>query len=139
IFQHVSPDNMPTLVVGRDFLKQHHAIIDIHNKQLFLGNKKLSQLEWNKIQKILLHKQLLAIPLMSLASGGMVIPLQINHAQPVNFLFDTGTGITLISKEYAKKLNLKQRNKTKEIIIEKLVMNPLNQSFQPKITLNDIF
>ena len=138
ILQQVSTSNTPTLVIGRDFLKCHHAIIDIYHNKLYLGHKKLSQLEINKIQKALLNKRLLAIPLMSLGSGDMVIPLQINRAQPVNFLFDTGTGITLVSKKYAKTLNLKLHNKTNEVTIKKLVLNPLNINYQPKITLNNI-
>ena len=138
IFQHVSPSSIPTLVVGRNFLQRHHAVIDVYNKKLYLGNKELSQHEMNKIQRILLNQHLLAVPLMFLGSGSIVMSLQINHSQPVNFLFDTGTGITLLSEEYAKTLNLKKSNKEKEITIEKLVMNPLNLSFQPIISLNSI-
>ncbi len=139
IFQHVLPSSTPVLVVGRDFLRQHHAIIDLYNKKLYLGRKKLSQHELSAIKKALLNKEFLAVPLMSLGSGSVVIPLQINHSQPVNFLFDTGTGITLLSQEYAKMLHLKQRNKEKQITIKKLVMNPLNLSFQPKVSLDSLF
>ncbi len=138
IFQHVLPGSMPTLVVGRDFLQEYYAIIDLYNKRLYLGHKKLSQHEMNNIQSVLLSKQLISVPLMSLASGSMVIPLQINHSQPVNFLFDTGTGITLISRKYATLLNLKHGKHTKDITLETLVMNPLNMSFQSKIALRGI-
>jgi len=136
IFQNVSSGGIPTLVVGRDFLKRHYAVIDVYNKKLYLSNRKLTQDEMSKIQKMLMNQHLYAIPLLSLNSGDMVISLQINHSQPANFLFDTGTGITLLSQEYAKKLDLKQSNDAKNLIIEKLTMNPLNLSFQPEITID---
>src|SRR3990167_7729010 len=43
IFQHVSPSNMPTLVVGRDFLKQHHAIVEILSPKI---NVKIITRNW---------------------------------------------------------------------------------------------
>lgn len=138
VFQHVAPCNVPTLVLGRVFLKRYHAIVDLSQKKLYLDYKKLSQLAMNKIQNTLLRQQSRAVPLLSLGSGSMVIPVQINHLTPVLFLFDTGTGITLLSQAYAKIQHLKQAQNTKEILITKLTMNPLNLSFQPKVSLSKI-
>ena len=138
VFQHVAPCNVPTLVLGRVFLKRYHAIIDLSQKKLYLDYKKLSQFAMNKIQNTLLRQQSRAVPLLSLGSGSMVIPVQINHFTPVLFLFDTGTGVTLLSQAYAKIQHLKQAHNTKEILITKLIMNPLNLSFQPKVSLSKI-
>lgn len=100
IFQHVISGDTPTLVIGSNFLKQHHAIIDIYHKKIYLGQKKFSPAEMDEIQSVLSHQQFQAVPLLFVSSGNAVIPLQINQSLPVNFLFDTGTSITLLSQDY---------------------------------------
>ncbi|WP_423062619.1 aspartyl protease family protein [Candidiatus Paracoxiella cheracis] len=52
VLQHVSSGSVMTIAVGRNFLKQHHAIIDVYNKNLYLSNKKLSRLTMNKIPSV---------------------------------------------------------------------------------------
>jgi predicted aspartyl protease len=137
IFQHVAESgNIPTLVIGRDFLKRYHAVIDIYHRKLYLSERKLSAQTQARLEELLSEQKFQAIPLMTMASGDMVIPLQINEAKPANFLFDTGTGVTLLSQEYAKALNLKQINKT-QVSVNHMLMNPLNVSFQPEIVLNN--
>ncbi|WP_423062621.1 aspartyl protease family protein [Candidiatus Paracoxiella cheracis] len=68
----------------------------------------------------------------------MVIPLQINDSQPVSLLFDTGTGITLLSQDYVKTLHLQQDEKTRMATIEKMLLNPLNTGFQSNVKLNNV-
>ena len=141
VFQHVQLDKgkrRPALVIGYEFLKRHHAIIDVYNKALYLNDRKLHRAEMNKIKRLLRVQKLLAVPLMYMSTGSVTIPLQINNAEPVSFLFDTGTGVTLISQKYVNINNLKQDNKTGQIKIKSLTLNPLNLSFQPKVSLHNV-
>jgi predicted aspartyl protease len=136
IYQQVNI-NPPALVVGRHFLQQHHAIIDTYHHVLYLADKRLSLMALNTIKASLAAKGLLPVPLLSTATGEWVLPLQIDNAMASGFLFDTGTGVTLLSQHYAKNLKLSSKTQ-KAIVLKRVVLNPLNSSFQHEIVIKSV-
>lgn len=133
-------NKLPTLVIGIHFLRKYHAIIDTYNNKMYLSFKGLSKENKFEFQNILQSDKFHKISLMAIKSGQMLIPISINNKRSVSFLFDTGTGITLISRDYAKSLKEVKKNKgeVKTISINSITMNPLNTYFQDKVVIEDV-
>ncbi|ACI23205.1 hypothetical protein CBUD_1803a [Coxiella burnetii Dugway 5J108-111] len=89
------------------------------------------------------------IPLTRLSSGHFILPVQINQAAPVYFLFDTGTGETTLSDHYVNYLHIHPNThyqtqaasqgtiKVADITLKTITFNPLQTFFLKPIMLHD--
>lgn len=135
----------PTIVVGNDFLNRHHVIVDLQNRLLYLHSPEIETKTQKAIMQHFLKQHYQLIPLTKLASNHYLLPIQLNQASPVYFLFDTGTGNTTISDAYRQFLKLQPTQKsavteatdgtieTTPIQINQITYNPLQLSWQSPI------
>lgn len=149
IIQEPFSNSVPTVVVGCDFLKKYHAIIDLNHDQLFLTKTALSRKQQFGITEYL-NKTYQAVPLTSIL-GEFILPVSINKKPPVNVLFDTGTSDMTLSFAYAKAINIKNKTAVQQkkatngnisiadIELRTIAFNPLQAFFQSPITLKEIY
>ncbi len=142
-------NKLPTVVVGNDFFKKYHAIIDTNERLLFLNSNEISRKSQHDLQQLLEKQDYQKIPLTQLNSGHYILPVQINGAVPVYMLFDTGTGGTILSIPYMNFLkinpntlfqNQKATNgtiKVSEITVSTMTLNPLQSFFEKPVVLNN--
>lgn len=129
---------LPNIVVGRNFMNKNHFIIDLKNFKLFLYPSKLSYDLKRKTIQFLMRNNYYSIPLIKNSTDELLIPVQIDNHVPAKFLFDTGTGITLLNKDYAKIVGIIRPNYNKKsVTIAKLIVNPLDTSFKSPILITN--
>ncbi len=94
-------------LIGMDFLRRYHAIMDVSAQRLYFlaKDKNLTQRN-NDYQHRLSAAGYQKISLESAPSGHVTIIGKVNN-QPIRFLLDTGVPKTILSADYAKKLGLK--------------------------------
>lgn len=140
---------LPTIILGTEFLALYHAIIDIGQSVMYLCTKRLQRKDQHGFEQALSAVGFQRVPLTGLISGHYLIPVQVDELQPTYFLCDTGTSETTIAYTYAQKHklvtcdNLKTEAATDgtfthaPLMVKKLLFNPLQLFFQKPIMLYD--
>ena len=148
IVQEPFSNSVPTVVVGCDFLKKHHAIIDLNHQQLFLSERALSRQQQFGVTEYL-KKNHQEVPLTSVL-GEFVLPISVDGKMPVNVLFDTGTSDLTLSFGYVKAMHIKNKTAVKkqkasngsislaDIELKTVTTNPLQISFQSPVVLKQV-
>lgn len=95
-------------MIGLDFLRKYHAILDIKNHRLFLQVDSQKAAETHKlIQDILIKNKYECIQLNRSSLGYQTLPVKVNNAAPVQFMLDSGVDpAVMIDYQYAKKISL---------------------------------
>lgn len=84
-----------------------------------------------------MHKEGFEKVAISVSDRGVVtLPVQIDSLPPADYLFDTGTGVTLLSKKNLSDWHLK--HDTGAIKLQSMTLNPLNLSFQQPIKIHSV-
>lgn len=143
-------NNLPTVVLGNEFFTRYNAIIDINQGLLYLNPRTVSTQNRASIKKFLEAYRFQSVPLTKLCFGHFVLPVQINDAPAVYFLFDTGTSETTLSNAYVSHLKIQPVTDAKtqaatdgtitfaEINLEKIIFNPLKTFFAKPIELHNL-
>lgn len=110
-FSHIRVDQRPIAgMMGLDFLRQYHAILDISHQRLFLklqSDKSIISQETlkNKFAKM----GYASIQLKRSPSGHQTVLVKINNANPVRFMLDTGIAPFMIASYYEKNIAIKNK------------------------------
>ena len=77
-------------------MKKYHMIMDLAQLKLFTRLNNPTHTVKSHIIQSLQHNSYYAIPLLNTSTGALLIPIQIDKQMPTKFLFDSGTGVTVL-------------------------------------------
>lgn len=113
-YSHIKVDNKHIAgMIGLDFLRKHHAIIDFKNNRIFFRINNLKpELERTILEKTLKQMQYESIQLKRTSKNYQTLLLKLNDEKPVMFMLDSGVPPSImLDYNYAKSIKVDVKGK----------------------------